>query len=109
MLKHDMIERIQARFADEGKCSHVLNMFSLFSNPVRFRILCTLSEGDFSVQEIVEITGGKISNVSQQLKMLTLAGYLSKERQGKHVFYHLVDEKVRSTIAFMHQLFEHQN
>lgn len=81
-------------------------MFSLFANPIRFRILCTLSEGDFSVQEIVSIIGGKISNVSQQLKMLTLAGYLTREKQGKQVFYHLEDEKVRSTVAFMHQLFE---
>lgn len=81
-------------------------MFSLFANPIRFRILCTLSEADFSVQEIVDIIGGKISNVSQQLKILTLAGYLSRERQGKQVIYHLVDDKVRSTVTFMHQLFD---
>jgi DNA-binding transcriptional ArsR family regulator len=82
-------------------CERVLKMFSLFSNRTRFRILCVLKEGDFCVNDIVEFVGGKHSNISQQLKMLTLAGYLTKERQERLVFYHLEDEKIKATIDFL--------
>jgi DNA-binding transcriptional ArsR family regulator len=53
------------------------------------------------VNDIVEFVGGKHSNISQQLKMLTLAGYLTKERQERSVFYHLEDEKIEATINFL--------
>ena len=79
----------------------MLKMFSLFSNETRFKILCVLKEGDFCVKDIVELIGGKHSNISQQLKMLTLAGYLTKERRERSIIYHLFDEKVKSTVNFL--------
>jgi len=106
MLKSEIVKQIKNRFDDETKCAAVENLLSLFSNPLRFKILCALVETDFSVTEIAEIAESKISNISQQLKILTLAGYLSKKREGKLVFYRLEDEKVRSMIRFMHELFD---
>ncbi len=99
-------ERVREQLLrNQEYCDEILKMFSLFSNKTRFRILCVLKEGDFCVNDIVEFVSGKHSNISQQLKMLTYAGYLTKERRERSVIYHLEDEKVRSFIDFLCQLF----
>ena len=96
--------KLIARFRkSEAVCEQVMTMISLLGNKTRFRILCTLAEGDFCVTDIVEIVQeGKISYVSQQLRMLTLAGYVDKYRDKKQVFYRLVDPKIRLMIDFLH-------
>lgn len=82
----------------------MMNMLSLVSNQARFRILCLLTIGEFCVNDIVRLVVGKSSNISQQLKILMLAGYVSNERVGKQIYYKLEDEKIRSLIGFLHEL-----
>ena len=86
-------------------CKQVLRMFSMFANEKRFRILCELSDGDRCVREIAEIVESTISNVSQQLKILTLAGYLERRRVQRSVYYHLSDERIRDVLAYLRSKF----
>ena len=95
------LKKPDAFFENNKKCEEVLQVFSIFSNRYRFKILCVLKEGDYCVNEIVQQVGGKFSNVSQQLKMLTLAGYLTKKRVKKSVYYHLKDKKVKELLKFL--------
>jgi len=54
------------------------------------------------VNEIVEvIQAGKLTNISQQLKMLTLAGLLEKKKEGRQVLYTLKDEAIQDMIDFL--------
>ncbi len=96
---------LKKRFEEnELICEKVIDLFTLFSNKARFRILCMLLEGDFCVTEIVEtVKIGKISNVSQQLRLLTLAGLLEKRRDKKRIIYHLKDEKIKKVIQFFQE------
>lgn len=97
------LDEIKGRFIESEKvCENVLNIFSLISNKIRFRILCLLKEGDFCVNEIVDlIQVGKISNISQQLRLLTMADILESRRDEKRIIYHLKDEKIKKLIAFL--------
>ncbi len=108
MLKHEnsqlAIKRIKERFRKESRCSRIQNMLDLVSNPYRFKIICVLAEGTFSVAEIVELVEGKPSNISQQLKILTLSGYLKKEREGKQIYYSLNSSYIRELFDFLHKL-----
>jgi DNA-binding transcriptional ArsR family regulator len=90
----------------EKKCNALMDMFSLLSNEIRFKTLCLLSEGDYCVNDIVKDVNGKPSNVSQQLKMLTVAGYVSRRREGKRVYYHLEDAQIKKVITFLHDVFD---
>jgi ArsR family transcriptional regulator len=96
---------IKNRFQESEKvCEKVLNILSLISNKTRFRILCALKEGDFCVNDIVDLIQlGKISNISQQLRLLNMAGIVEKYREQKQVFYHLKDEKVKKMITFLEE------
>ena len=105
-MSQSVFERVSQHFLANGEtCDRVLRMVSLLSNQVRFKILCALNEGDFCVGGIAELVGGKHSNVSQQLKMLTLAGYLERRRHERTIIYHLEDERVRRTVNFLRQEF----
>ena len=95
----------QDLFKSKRKCAVVLDMFSLFANEKRFKILCVLDEGDFCVNEIARLVGGKTSNVSQQLKMLTMAGYLEKRRDDRSIIYHLKDQKIKTVLRFLYREF----
>ena len=91
---------------DKEKCGCFITLFSLLSNEYRLKILCLLRMGDYCVNDISEYVGGKFSNISQQLKMLTLAGYLTKKKKQKQVYYHLSDIKIKKTLDFLHKEFE---
>ena len=101
------VDEIKKRFTDSDLlCEKVIGFFQIISNKIRFRILCVLTEGDFCVNDILDIIQcGKISNISQQLKLMTLAGILEKKRDKKQVFYHLKDEKIRAIIRHLQSQF----
>jgi ArsR family transcriptional regulator len=82
-----------------------MEILSLISNKTRFQILCALHEDDFCVNELVEIVGGKISNVSQQLKSLSLAGIVTRRRENQRIIYSLSDGTVRRLLSYLQQQF----
>ncbi len=98
------VTAIKTRLGNYNRCHRIQNMLDVVSNPYRFKIICVLSEGDFPVSEIVKLVDGKVSNISQQLKILTLSGYLEKERRGKQIYYKLKDKNIKSLFDFLHTL-----
>lgn len=98
-------EELKKEFREnEEMCAHIIDLFQLISNKHRFRIVCILSRGDFCVTEIAEILGtDKLSNLSQQLKILRLAGIISSHREEKNMIYRLSDERMRRIIAFLRE------
>jgi DNA-binding transcriptional ArsR family regulator len=104
-MLNNLFEDIKSRFREnELVCEKVMDILSLISNKTRFRILCALKEGDFCVNEIVDIIQmGKVSNVSQQLRLLSMANIIESHRDQKKIIYRLKDEKVRKMISFLEE------
>lgn len=98
------IDTIKKRFTDR-RCTDVQQLLSTMANPIRFRMLCALKDRAFAVSELVEIAESHLSNVSQHLKMMWMAGYVSKMRRGRQVVYALADPKVAQVIALFERLF----
>lgn len=97
---------LKTRFSQERvRCLAIMDVLSLVSNKTRFQILCALHEDDFCVNELVEIVDGKMSNVSQQLKSLSLAGIVSRRREEQRIIYSLSDDKVRNLLTYLQQQF----
>jgi len=95
--------QIQQEFEqNQAVCSKVIHLFQLVSNKARFRILCILAQDEFCVNDIAEILGEtKLSNISQQLRILSLAGMITKRKENKHVFYRLADQSFGKMIEFL--------
>lgn len=94
---------IREVFADNGSmCSEVIKNLELVSNPVRLRTVCMLAHGEYCVADIVNAAGdGKATNVSQQLRMLRLAGVVEARRNGKQLLYRLKDGSVPRLVKFL--------
>ena len=91
---------------NEAVCAQVISLFHLFSNKGRFRIACLLARGEFCVNEITDVVNeGKMSNISQQLKILTLSNVIQRRRQEQRILYSLKDERVGKMIQFLQEQF----
>lgn len=102
-MKSKPISEIKEVFAtNELVCGEVIGMLELVSNKVRLRTICMLMHGEYCVRDIVNVAGeGKATNVSQQLRMLRLAGVVETRRAGKQLYYRLKDESVPRLVKFL--------
>jgi len=81
------------------------DLLKALSHEVRLVILCLLSEGEKSVSELEETLTMPQAAVSQQLARLRLEGLVKSRREGRMIYYSLVDEEVSSIIATLYELF----
>ena len=69
--------------------------FKMLGNPTRIRILLLLMEQDANVSDLAERLGMTQSAVSHQLNLLKSNKMVRRRRDGKMIFYTLVDEHVQ--------------
>ncbi|GGB56788.1 transcriptional regulator [Roseibium aquae] len=81
------------------------DLLKALSHEVRLVILCLLSEGEKSVSELEETLTMPQAAVSQQLARLRLEGLVRARRDGRMIYYSLVDDQVSSIIATLYELF----
>ena len=75
------------------------------SHPLRLKILCTLGEGEVSVQEIVDSVGTSQSNISQHLAILRDKGILATRKDANRVYYRVGDARTLRLISMMQDVF----
>ena len=75
------------------------DLFKLFGDSTRLRILSELMEGEKGVTELAETMRMTQSAVSHQLKTLKSGKLVKSRRAGKQMFYQLADDHVRTIIA----------
>lgn len=73
-------------------------LFRGFSDPSRLSILESLRSGPKTVGEVVSATGRGQSGVSMHLACLYECGLVSREQQGKFVYYSISDERVEELL-----------
>lgn len=95
-------EDLDLLMAQARKASDLLKALS---HEVRLVILCLLSEGEKSVSELEEILTMPQAAVSQQLARLRLEGLVASRRDGRLIYYSLVDDEVSSIIGSLYDLF----
>lgn len=83
----------------------VAALLKQLSHPQRLLILCCMVEGEKSVGEIEVACGASQSAVSQFLKGMRLEGLIDSRRDGKQVFYKIVDKRVHKLIKSLYQIF----
>ena len=72
----------------------VAERFKALAEPVRLRLLECLRGGERSVGELVETTGLGQANVSKHLQLLHTLGFVTRRKEGLHVYYALGDQSV---------------
>ncbi|HUF31013.1 MAG TPA: metalloregulator ArsR/SmtB family transcription factor [Gemmatimonadaceae bacterium] len=72
----------------------VADRFRALAEPVRLRILSVLRAGELTVTELVEETGLGQANLSKHLQLLHALGFVTRRKEGLHVYYALTDDDV---------------
>lgn len=80
----------------EAQHKQVTTMLKALADSQRLQMVLLLKDtGEVCVSEIAEITGDKMSTLSNRLKQLHEAGLVNKRREAQHIYYSLQDDHVR--------------
>ncbi len=100
------IETIRNKMPDDDTLIDLAELFKVFGDSTRIKILSALSEKELCVCDLSTAVGMSSSAVSHQLKILKNAELVSFRRDGKTVFYFLADDHVNTILK---QGLEHVN
>ena len=91
--------RKEVPMLQEDELYDLAELFKVFGDSTRIRILFVLFEDEHSVSDIAESLTMTQSAISHQLKILKQSKLVKARREGKSVYYSLADGHVRSIIA----------
>jgi ArsR family transcriptional regulator len=100
----DLLNKVKTDLPADELLSDLSDLFKLFGDSTRIKILFALSESEMCVCAIAELLGMNQSAISHQLRTLKDANLVASRREGKTIYYHLSDNHVRTIIG---QGFEH--
>ena len=101
-----LLHAINEHMPDEEALFDVAELFKLFGDSTRIRILFALREGEVCVCDLAQALSMTQSAVSHQLRILKNGKLVKNRRDGKSIFYSLADDHVLTIIA---QGLEHIN
>ena len=90
----ETVARVKAAMPDEELLADMAELFKVFGDTTRTKILAALSESEMCVCCISSILGMTVSAVSHQLRILRQSKLVKTRRVGKEIYYSLDDEHI---------------
>ena len=98
-VHEDLLRLVEDTLPDEDRLLDLSELFKVFGDSTRIRILFVLFEAEVCVCDLAEALRMTQSAVSHQLGILKRSKLVKSRREGKSVFYSLADEHVRTIIS----------
>ncbi len=95
----ELLKLVNQQMPDEDELYDLAELFKVFGDSTRIRILYVLFEAEVCVCDLAETLNMTQSAISHQLKILKQSRLVKGRREGKSVFYSLADSHVRTSIA----------
>ncbi len=95
----DVVKRVLDAQPAEEFLYDLAELFKVFGDSTRIRILYALFESELCVGDLAQLLSASPSAVSHQLKILKDAKLVKFRREGKIVFYSLDDDHVRGILS----------
>ncbi len=92
------VKEVMSKMPDEDTIFELAELYKIFGDHTRIRILCVLWEHELCVCDIAKVLSMTDSAISHQLRVLKAARLIKYRREGKTVFYSLADEHVQTLI-----------
>ncbi len=83
----------------ENELYDLAELFKVFGDSTRIRILYALFEHEINVNDIAEQLSMTASAVSHQLRLLKQSKLIKSRREGKQIYYSLADDHVKTIMA----------
>ena len=98
-LDEQALQRLQNDLPDDEVLYDLAELFRVFGDTTRIKVLYALFESELCVNDIAQCLSMTPSAVSHQLRILKANKLVRFRREGKTVFYGLDDDHVRDIIA----------
>ena len=95
----DSQETFDDTMPDEEILYDLADLFKVFSDTTRIKILYSLMSGERRVADIADAVGATQSAVSHQLRILKTSRLVKFQREGKNILYSLADDHVYTMLA----------
>lgn len=93
-----ILDKLKNEIPEEDTISRLSEVFKIFGDNTRIRILWALFDKELCVYDIAEALGMSQSAISHQLRTLKQARLIKARRDGKNSFYSLDDDHVKRII-----------
>ncbi|MBO5328788.1 MAG: helix-turn-helix transcriptional regulator [Clostridia bacterium] len=99
MLLDRRTKELVTEYVPEGEVlNSIVCFFSIFADATRVRILSALAISEMCVTDLSRVLNVNQTTVSHQLRLLKNLGIVKCERQGKIIFYSLINDTVNDVM-----------
>ncbi len=98
-VHEDTVRAVRGNLPGETVLTDLAELFKLFSDPTRLKILMCLSQHELCVCDLASLIEMNQSAVSHQLRLLKQGRLVKSRREGKSMFYSLADDHVLTVLA----------
>ena len=95
VIHQDVVDNVRGEMPQEDTLADLADLFKVFGEPTRVRILWALGASEMCVCDIANLLNMTQSAISHQLRVLRQAALVKSRRDGKVVYYSLDDEHVQ--------------
>lgn len=97
-VHEDTVKKVINDMPEEEKLYNLAELFKIFGDSTRIKILYALFEAELCVCDIAQLLNVSQTAVSHQLRVLKTNKLVKCRKEGKNVFYSLADDHVCSII-----------
>ena len=99
VIHEDVLARVRAKMPDETPVYEVSELFKVFGDSTRARIICALNVEEMCVCDLAALLGMSQSSISHQLRLLKVSRIVKSRKQGRVVYYSLDDAHIGQIFA----------
>ncbi len=93
-VHQDLVEETIQSLPDEETLYEIAELFKVFGDSTRTKILLTLMKNELCVCEIAQVLKMTKSAISHQLRVLRQAKLVKGKKMGREVIYSLADDHI---------------
>ena len=98
-VHQEIVDRVNREMPQEETLFDLAELFKIFGDSTRIKILYVLFESEMCVCDIAQLLGKAEVAISHQLQVLKKSKLVKYRREGKTVFYSLADSHVRTILG----------
>lgn len=99
VIHEDVLARVREKMPDEDPIYEISELFKVFGDSTRARIICALNIEEMCVCDLSALLNMTQSAISHQLRLLKVSRIVKSRKQGRVVYYSLDDAHIAQIFA----------
>lgn len=96
IIHEEIVDRVRGSIPEDEVLYDLAELFKVFGDSTRIKILCALFESEMCVCDIASLLNISQSAISHQLRVLKSNRLVKYRRDGKVIYYSLDDEHIKN-------------